>query len=236
MAVEAFLPTLSIVTLTAAVDSINPCAIGVLVLMISVLLAKKKSVKEMLALGFLYIAAIFVTYVAAGLGLLYVLSSIPLYVTEYIALGVASLVIIAGVLEIKDFFWYGEGPTLGIPPRISKRLPALSSRTTFLGIIFLGAFVAAVELPCTGAPYLAIIALLSQNFNMTAFFLLLWYNFIFVAPLIVILGMVAGGVKLQKIKEWKEDNRHYMRLAIGVLLIFMGWLLILTANGTINFA
>ena len=99
----------------------------------------------------------------------------------------------------------------------------------------LGSFIAAVELPCTGAPYLAIITILSLNFDFYAFLLLVLYNIIFVAPLIVILLIVAAGVKVQTVKNWHHDNKGFMRLAIGVMLVLLGWLLMLIANGTINF-
>ena len=65
--------------------------------------------------------------------------------------------------------------------------------------------------------------------------MLVLYNIIFVLPLIVILLMVNFGVKIQKIKRWKQSNRTYMRLATGVTLILLGWLLILIATGTITF-
>ena len=234
MAVEAYLPTLVVVAVTAAVDSINPCAIGVLILMISVLLAAKRSTKRILSLGFAYIFAVFFIYFLAGLGLTYFFANIPLFVTEYLSIIVGILIIIVGIIEVKDFFWYGKGFSLTIPPIFAKRLHNYSSKTTVLGIMFLGAFVSGVELPCTGAPYLAIITLLSQYFDFTAFLLLILYNVIFVSPLIVILLLVAGGKKLHEIKRWKQSNRKYMRLFVGLLLILMGWLLILIANGTIN--
>jgi len=234
MAVEAYLPSFGIVTVTALIDAINPCAIGVMILMLSVLVSKKKTKKETFFLGMTYIGAVFFVYLLAGLGLLYFFSSIPLIVTEYLTIGVAFIIISAGVLEIKDFFWYAQGISLAIPHRISKRLPHLSSRTTFLGIAFLGAFVSVVELPCTGAPYLAIITLLSQNFDFVGFLLLVWYNILFVSPLIVILILTLFGVKLASIKKWKGEKRALMRLAIGVTLVLLGWLLILIANGTIN--
>ena len=101
--------------------------------------------------------------------------------------------------------------------------------------MFLGAFVSAVELPCTGAPYLAIITLLSQYFDFTAFLMLVLYNILFTAPLVIILIMVAAGKKLHDVKKWKQDSRGVMRLLIGLLLIAMGWLLMLIANGSINF-
>ena len=234
MAVGAYLPTLGTVVATALIDSINPCAIGVLILLISIMIAFKTK-KEMMFYGFFYILAVFVTYVLAGFGILYFLSSVPLYISEYISIVVGSLIIIAGMIEIKDFFWYGQGITLAIPPERAKQIHEMTKNITLPGVIFLGVFVAGVELPCTGAPYLAILLLLSQNFNFAAFLMLILYNIIFVLPLIVILLMVNFGFKIQQIKRWKQNNRIYMRLATGVILILLGWLLILIANGTITF-
>lgn len=229
------LPTLSVVIISAAIDSINPCAIGVLILMVSVVMGGKGSLRRLLFLGGLYIFAIFLTYLIAGLGLIYFLSSVPLFVSEYLALLVGTFVILAGLLEIKDFYWYGKGFSLQIPPYFAAKIHKYSQNVTVPGVILLGCFIAAVELPCTGAPYLAIITLLSLNFDFTAFMLLILYNIIFVAPLVVILLMVAAGTKISKIKKWKQNNKGYMRFAIGFMLIALGWLLILIANGTINF-
>lgn len=235
MAVEAYIPTLMTVITTAAIDSINPCAIGVLILMISVMLSSKTSTARMLMLGSIYILAVLVVYLLAGLGLIYFLASLPLVITEIISIVVGLLIVFAGALEIKDYFWYGRWFSLSIPPIFAKKLHDYTSKATIPMVIFLGAFVSAVELPCTGAPYLAIITLLSQYFDFTAFILLVIYNIIFVSPLIVILLLVAAGVKLHKLKKWKQESRGAMRLMIGLLLIAMGWLLILIANGTINF-
>jgi cytochrome c biogenesis protein CcdA len=231
------LPTLSVVLITAAVDSINPCAIGVLILMITVLMGgDKKSVGKLLLYGGAYIFAVFLTYLVAGIGLIYFLASVPIVVAEYLSLFVGALVIIAGILEIKDFFWYGRGFSLQIPGPFARKIHDWStSKLSIVGVMLLGAFVAGVELPCTGAPYLAIITILALNFNFAAFMMLILYNIVFVAPLIIILFMVAGGVKVNKVSKWKEENKGTMRLFIGLLLIALGWLLILIANGTINF-
>jgi len=234
MGIEANLPTLGLIIGTAAIDSINPCAIGVLILMIAVILGRG-TMRQMLFLGGIYVLAVMLTYLVAGLGLLFFLAAIPLFVTQYISIAVGSILILAGLIEVKDFFWYGRGFSLTIPAAFTDKIHKLSKNTTVPGVILLGAFVAGVELPCTGAPYLAIITILSLNFNFTAFLLLVLYNIIFVAPLIFILILVAFGVKLPALKRWKQDSRGYMRLFIGLLLIGLGWLLILIANGTINF-
>lgn len=233
--IDINLPTLGLVLGSAAIDSINPCAIGVLILMISVILGGHKSLGRMLFLGGVYIFAIFATYLLAGLGLLYFLGSIPLFVTEYISITVGIIIILFGIVEIKDFFWYGRGFSLGIPVIFTKKIHDMAANISVLGVILTGTFVAAVELPCTGAPYLAIITILSTDFNFMAFLMLVLYNIVFVLPLLVILFLVARGTKLPAIKAWKQEARGLMRLAIGLLLVGLGWLLILIANGTINF-
>lgn len=234
MAVEAFLPSLGIVVTSAAIDSINPCAIGVLILMISVVLSGKGGKGRLLLLGGLYIFAVFATYLAAGFGLLFFLTNLPLVITEYISIAVGTLIIFAGILEVKDYFWYGRGFSLTIPPIFVNKIHNLSKNLSVPGVLLLGAFVSAVELPCTGAPYLAIITLLSQYFDLTALALMILYNIIFVSPLIFILLIVAVGFKLSKVKRWKQESRGFMRLLIGLMLIGMGWLLILISNNLIN--
>lgn len=231
------LPTLGLVVASAAVDSINPCAIGVLILMVSLVLGSGKSVGRLLVLGGAYIGAIYITYLAAGLGLVYFLSEIPILIAEYLSIAVGLLVILAGMLEIKDFFWYGKGFSLEIPHVFAKKIQewSMNSTSSIIGVMLLGAFVAAVELPCTGAPYLAIITVLRVNFDWTAFGLMVLYNVIFVAPLLFILALVAGGAKISSVQKWKEESKGVMRLGIGLLLIALGWILILIANGVINF-
>lgn len=235
MGLESNLPTLLTVLATAAIDAINPCAIGVLILMISVVLSSGGSVKRMLGIGFLYTFAVFITYLAAGLGLIYFFSTIPIVVAEYISIAVGLFIVAAGIFEIKDYFWYGRGFSLAIPAVFAKMIHNYSQTVTVSSVIFLGAFVSAVELPCTGAPYLAIITILSQYFDWTAFLMLVVYNIVFVSPLIVILILVAFGMRLQRLKAWKQEARGTMRLMIGLLLVALGWLLMLIANGTINF-
>ena len=120
MLTEIHLPTLGIVVGSALIDSINPCAIGVLILMISVIMGQKHKVTRMLFLGGLYIFAIFVTYLLAGLGLLYFLAKIPLFITEYLSIFVGVLIIIFGFFEIKYYFYrfkftWKVGKTMSIP-------------------------------------------------------------------------------------------------------------------------
>jgi multisubunit Na+/H+ antiporter MnhB subunit len=51
----------------------------------------------------------------------------------------------------------------------------------------------------------------------------------------MILFLVYFGIKVQRIKRWKQDYRRWMRLAIGLVLVALGILLILIAYNVITF-
>ena len=169
--------TLAIVLGAAAIDSINPCAIGVMLFLTSVLLRSSAPRRSLLQLGSIYVATVYLVYVASGLGLVWFQHTlIQSGFAETVGIVVGSLVILMGLIELKDAFWYGKGISLEIPDRYRQRLVKLAGRVSVVGMISVGAFVAAVELPCTGGPYLAITALLAKSFDLTALLYLLLYN------------------------------------------------------------
>ena len=217
---------------TALVDSINPCAIGVLILLISTLMALSKNRRRMLMVGLLYIATVYVSYFVAGLGLLYFIQK--LNIAELLGMIVGILVIILGLIEVKDFYWYGRGISLQIPKKQVEKIKKKVEKASIPGVIALGFFVAAVELPCTGGPYLAITAILAKDFDMVALWYLALYNLIFVLPLIVILGITYFTSEVKQIEAWKKKHRKWMRLATGLVMIALGILLILYARGDIS--
>lgn len=233
MAIEAALPTLTTIVVTGLIDSINPCAIGVMILLMSTLLATKQK-SRMVRVGLLYVFAVFITYLLFGFGLTAFLANIPIVIAEYISIAVGIVVVIGGLLEIKDFFWYGQGFSLHIPAKYAKKIKEKMEKLSIGTVLFLGMFVAAVELPCTGGPYLAITLILAQNFDFTALLMLVLYNIIFVLPLVIILVAVLLGTKVQNVMKFKEGGKAYMRVATGLVMIALGWLLMLIANGTIN--
>jgi cytochrome c biogenesis protein CcdA len=228
------LPTWPVVITTALVDSINPCAIGVLVIMIATLLKLSKDKKKMLAIGSIYITTVFITYLAAGFGFLTFIQKFP-GISIYLGWTVGVIVILMGLIEIKDFFWHGKWISLQIPAKHAKIIMNKINNLTIGGSVSLGMFVAAVELPCTGGPYLAITTVLAKiGMSWNVFWMMVIYNFIFVLPLLVIMLMVYFGVNPDKIKNWKDDKKRWMRLFTGLLLIGLGVLLILFANGVIH--
>src|SRR3972149_1564459 len=103
---------LPIVIGAALIDGINPCAFGVLIFMLAYL-ARTASKTKMLFNGLIYIFFVFLTYLACGLILLPVIRSLAGFsvISYYV---IAGLVGLAGLLEIKDYYWYGKGFSLRV--------------------------------------------------------------------------------------------------------------------------
>ena len=214
---------LAVVLSAAVIDSINPCAIGVILFLSSVLLKLSSKRGVMLRLGLVYIATIYIVYMLSGLGLIWFQQSLIQHgFSEIVGITIGVLVIVLGLIELKDFFFYGHGFSLEIAPRYKKKLAEMAGQITLPGIIAIGGFVAIVELPCTGGPYLAITAMLATNFDLQAVIYLLIYNLIFVLPLVVLLLMIYFGSSTMLLKQWRESNRKWMNLGSGLLMIGLG--------------
>lgn len=222
------MPSITILLGAAVIDSINPCAFGVLLFLLAYLSKTSKNKVKMLIHGLTYIAAVFITYFLAGLILLPVIGSLgKASVWAYNVIG--ALVIVFGLLEIKDFFWYGKGFSLELLPGASKRIKMYSNKITdnVVSAFALGVFVALVELPCTGAVYLAVLSMMSLiGVNAATVSWLILYNLIFILPLVVILLVVWLGTNTKKLEHLRREHRGLMRLFIGLVLIGMGgWMI-----------
>jgi len=212
----------------AVVDSINPCAFGVLVFLLAYLVKTFKKPERMLAHGLVYVSAVFLTYLAAGLILMPILGSLRRFgIALYLIIGV--IIILAGLIEIKDYFWYGKWFSLSIRPSDAQRIELYVKRISKkLSTAFgLGVFVALVELPCTGAVYLAVLALMSlSGVTIGNVSFLVIYNVLFVLPLLVIIFLMYKGVSAQRFHQWREHNKGLMRLVTGLVLVGMGiWMI-----------
>jgi len=234
MAIDFSILTLPAIIIGAGIDSINPCAIGVLIFLVAYLLKVFKTAKMMLLGAFFYIAAVYITYFLAGIGLLTVIQNVTVaYWFYWLATFIAFT---AGTFEIKDFFWYGKGFSFQLFPGGSQRIKKWTSfmerkgkkspKLALFLTIPIGFGASAIELPCTGQIYLAILALLRTAPKSVWIPYLLLYNFIFVLPLIIITLVMVSGVSNKKLENWRRKHRKTMRLGIGLFLYALGGLLL----------
>ena len=211
----------------AVIDSINPCAIGVLVFLLAYLMRTTKKHSAILTHGLVYLAAVFITYLLAGVLLLPVIQEMRNFsVNSYLA--IAAIIAFFGLLELKEYFMPGASSLVQIPPRYSKMISKYKDKmlSSHIFTFGMGVFVALVELPCTGAVYLAVLAIMSlSGLNLSNLTMLIVYNLIFIAPLIIILVLFYRGVESNVIHQWVDRLKPYMRLLTGLLLLSLaGWM------------
>lgn len=220
-------PSLIAISGAALVDAINPCAITVLIILLSALLLAGEK-KRALWGGLAFTAAIYITYFLFGLGIVYTLQISGLSLWFYRIIGVVAILI--GLANIKDFFWYGKGFVMEIPRRWRPTLQRLLHKVTSpVGAFLMGFVVTLFELPCTGGPYLFVLGLLSKEVSWsTTIPLLLYYNLIFVLPLLVLTGLIVTGLSShEKIADWKNSNVRVLHLVAGIIMIALGlWVLL----------
>lgn len=222
--------TFPLITIAGLVDGINPCAIGMILLLLGYIIVFARKPEKILKLGGVYIATVYLTYLA--IGLLFYRSVETLNLTPYRALFdriLGGVLLLAGLVNIKDFFAPGKGFSLEIPQKARPKLLGLVERVSLPGTIILAILVTILETPCSLPIYIGTATILNYSgFSLPAVLAYFaYYNFLFILPLIVILFLVWRGREMVTLKEWEHKAKRFMKLSIGILLVLMGiWLLV----------
>lgn len=232
------LPAVTLATVVGAglIDGINPCAFTVLLLFITALLATVQAGgtqtngevrRRLIGLGMVYIGAIFLTYLALGAG---VLATASLFSRDHISARVGALAaILFGLWMLKDYFLSGWGPSLHAPPVVSRIARAAAQRMTIPTLVAGGFLIGLCTVPCSGAVYLAVLALLAaQPSALTGFAYLLLYNLMFILPLVAVLIMASSRPTLNRLAHWNLHHKEWVRLALGSAVVAMGLLILAT--------
>ena len=219
---------LAVIT-AALIDSLNPCAVGVLIIFISFILNSINfSKRRLAAYGLIYISSVYSAYFLAGIGVLKFLQNFEFII--FIQIFVALFLILGTILTWRDAYRSLKkegGILLTIPKSAKSTIEKYIKKGTIPAAIILGVLVAAVELPCTGQVYAGILIILSSVDFVHGALLLLLYNFIFVLPLLVILFLALSGKNFSKIAEAKDEGSWLIRY-------LMGWVMIILALVIIN--
>ena len=234
--------TIGLVFVSGLIDGINPCAFAVLLFFITYLFAMIPVIsspgyqgedhvrKRILLTGMVYIAAVYLAYLVIGVTFLNVMAMRP--VSDLIAKAGAGVMILLGLVNIKDFFWPGKGFSLGMSSYQWDILKGLMRKVTLPAAFASGLIVGVFEFPCTGGVYLAILGLLASNYTfLSGLFYLLIYNLAFVVPLVVILLIASNnGIGSFSLKNWHEREHRTVKLISGLLIVALGiFLLIISA-------
>jgi len=231
------LPLFTIVL--GGLDGLNPCAIWVLMFMLS-LLIYAKSRKKILFIGGLFVAVsgiIYFIFMTAWLNIFLFIEY-----TDIMRIIIALIALAFGIINVKDFFFFKKGASLTIPdsakPKLFEKMRKLVQEETtiasVIGVIVLAIFVNLIELACTiGLPAVYTRILTLQNLSPLEYYLYLaLYNIMYVVPLAIIVTVFAwtlGGKKLSE--KWGR----ILKLVSGSLMLALA-LIMLFAPELLSFA
>lgn len=221
--------TIAGITSLAIVDAINPCALAVLIILLStILLRNPKKKKKALYSGLAFSLAVFLCYFIMGmllvLGLKWV-TSVTSLSTWWLYRGFGVFAIILGILNIKDYVKYGAGGfIMEVPMKWRPTMKHfIQSVTSIKGAFIVGIIVSFFLLPCTAGPYFVAGGLLAGVEWAAALPWLAYYNFIFIVPMIAINLFVYGSfTAVDEISGWRERNIRLLHLVAGVILVGLG--------------
>lgn len=211
-------------------DGFNPCAMWVLLFLLSMLVHLKDRRRMALIAGtfVLVSGAVYFVFMAAWLNLFL---AVGLSSTLRVALAVIALVI--GAVNIKDFLSPGVGVSLSIPDAAKPGLYArmrriLAARTlglSLLGVAVLAVLVNLVELLCTaGLPAMYTAILAQQSLPPTAHYgYLLLYILGYIADDALMVGTAVWALSSSKLSA---GAGRWLKLVSGLVMALLGVLML----------
>ncbi len=213
------------VVVTGLLDSINPCAFAVILLLLAFLFTIRKSREQILGLGAIYVAMIFIVYFAIGLG---ILSAVRLSANPHFVARVASYLLIGlGVLNLIEYRWPQFPIKLHMPARAHQKVNQLLKVATVPATIGVGFIVGLCTFPCSGGIYVSIITLLNAKTTLAwGLSYLTLYNILYILPLVVILLAAGNRVTAKKWAAWEREHALGFRLWFGLMMVGLGMVML----------
>ncbi len=220
---EQLLPA---VIVTGLLDSVNPCAFAVILLLLAFLFTLRKSRGRILQLGFIYIGMIFLVYFAIGLGLL---RAVRLSDDPHLVARLGSWLLIAlGAVNLIEYFFPKSPIKLHMPSIAAGRTNRLIKQATVPATVGAGLLVGLCTFPCSGGIYVSIITLLNAKTTLAwGVSYLALYNVMFVLPLVAILLAAGNRTTAKSWAKWERQHALKIRLWYGFIMIALGVVMLL---------
>ncbi|MFQ5846518.1 MAG: cytochrome c biogenesis CcdA family protein [Candidatus Methylomirabilales bacterium] len=209
------------VVVTGLLDSINPCAFAVILLLLAFLFTIRKSRGQILGLGAIYVAVIFAVYFAIGVG---ILSAVRISEDPHFVARVGSYLLIGlGVLNLIEYRWPQFPLKLHMPAAAHEKVNKLLKVATVPATIGIGFIVGLCTFPCSGGIYVSIITLLNAKTTLAwGLAYLTLYNLLYIFPLVVILLAAGNRLTAKKWAAWEREHALSLRLWFGLIMIGLG--------------
>src|SRR3989337_391720 len=230
--------TVPTVLVSGIADRLNPQSFALLVLFATYTLTLVNAVtsdgrptlearRRLLGAGSIYVGAVFITYFIIGLGLL----GFPGWLgRDHLVTRIAAVVaLIMAVWMLKDVFLPGWGPSMAAPHATHGWMAPAMERGGLAGVLIAGVPRGVVTVPCSGAIYLDIVAVLhASGGGATGLALLALYNLAYIVPLVALLAVVSNRRVLGRLGRWNRANSPWVRVGLAAAVIAMSLGLLIT--------
>jgi hypothetical protein len=208
------------------VDGFNPCAMWVLLLLLSILVNLQDRIR-ILAIAGTFVLVSGVAYFAFMAAWLNVFEWIGMLRPVQLTLG--TLAIVIGLVHVKDFFAFKRGPSLSIPESAKpgiyariRRIVTAENLPAAIGAAFvLAVLVNLVELLCTaGLPALYTSILTQRGYSTAARY---GYLALYIAAYMFDDALMVAGVVLSLSRfKLQENGGRWLKLVSGAVILALG--------------
>ena len=223
------------VALAGLVDGFNPCSFAVMVALAGILAIGGRRRRMRIAGGLSFCVGTFLTYMAAGLGLLQTLRAVEgLRTVHDVFMILLALALFAlSFLSFRDAVRFRRIPvfsvvTLKLPEGVKDRILSIarsgwSGRAVVPTGFACGILVTLLDALCTGQVYVPVLSLVSRESGAgRQLALLLAYNLAFVVPLVAVFVFASKTTDAFQLAKWSSRNVIPAKIALGVMFLALG--------------
>ena len=225
-------------------DGFNPCAFGVLILFATFTLGLatreslvagdgtadvRRASRTVLGLGLIFVAGVLLTYFALGLGFLAALTTLTGFGANHLPTRIAALIAIAmGIWMIRDVLLPDAGWQLAAPHSVHGRMRSWARQTSPFALFGGGVLIGLCTVPCSGAVYLGVVALLGAGGTFSAGLGgLVLYNLAYITPLVVLLVLASRPGLIRNVNRWHLEHAGGTRLVLAIVVLALGFAILL---------
>ena len=218
--------TYSFVVMAGLIDGLNPCAVGLILVLFGCVIMCIHDRKHMTKIGAIYIGSIFATYFIVGVFFshaAYTLMQWPRYpeVQQFVKWGIAAMLWISAVVNIIHFYIDRLDPdhTSSNAEHLFHRLRKLA--THWPVAIGIGVLVTLFAMPCSLPLYVGSIAALAKAFTPVETLKYLFvYDLMFVAPLVIIFSIITR--THMHLEQFLHKENRWLHLVLAAASVIFG--------------
>ncbi len=205
----------------ALIDSINPCTLAVMTMLLGMILISDGRGRMLLS-GMVFITIVFLMYLLFGMGILQAIASPEITDIFFKIVTIGALAL--AIMEINAYFNYKPGfLAVEMPVFLRPYAHQVIDRATSLpGVAVAALFCSFFLLPCSSGPYLMVLGMISKAVTLQTLTYLVIYNLVFILPMVLItLGVFFGYTSVEKIGDAKDKYIRQIHLISGILLFLL---------------